>query len=66
MLDKPAIPPHPQWEQVMRAVAGDTPNVLDFLERCENCGLPVGDKIIDTKADHEFAERFLENFFPGT
>lgn len=63
MLDKPAITPHPQWEQVMRAVCADTPKLLDFYERCAACGLPCSDKMDEVKAQHDFATKVLEQFF---
>jgi len=64
MLDKPAIPVNQQWQQVMNALCADTPNILDFYERCQMCGLPCDGDIAEVKAQHDFASKFLEAHFP--
>jgi len=66
MLDKPAVPVNPQWKEVMTALCTDTPNILDFYERCAQCGLPCDAEIAEVKAQHDFAQRFLEAHFPST
>ena len=42
-----------------------TPEILDFLKKCEQCGLPTEDRVAAVQAQCDFCKAVLENFFPN-
>lgn len=50
--------------QLAKDAVEATPDILEFLRKCEACGLPVEDRIASVNTDCEFCKAVLENFFP--
>lgn len=48
----------------MQAVINTTPEVLEFLSACQQCGLDASDRVDTVNAQCEFCKKVIQNFFP--
>lgn len=60
----PIIPLSDAEYQLARDTVNMEPAVMDFLKKCEACGLPVEGHVEAVKTDCAFCKAVLENFFP--
>lgn len=59
----PIVPLGEQERQAAREVVDLTPQIMEFLKKCEACGLPVEDRQAAVQTDCDFCKAVLENFF---
>lgn len=62
----PALQPPDSHREMMLANIRNGNEILEFLQLCEACGLPVQDRRDVVTAHTEFAQTFLRNFFPDS
>lgn len=58
----PINPLSPQQIAGAQQVVDSTPDYLQFLHQCAECGLPVQERIDKANAQCEFCRKVLENF----
>lgn len=56
--------PPAEHAQTAQAIISNTAGIMEYLDACEACGLPVQDKRNELQGYHDFAQSFLRNFFP--
>lgn len=59
----PIVPLSDQERQAAQEVVSLTPQIMEFLDKCAKCGLPVEDRQAAVQTDCDFCKAVLENFF---
>lgn len=60
----PQLMPPPELAEIARGVVNNAAGIHEYLNACEQCGLPVDDRRRQLNEQAEFAQAFLRNFFP--